>query len=154
MTGAAGFSRSMSLGGKRSSQESETTETSETSSGSPRTPYTNERPGDPRGATPVSRQNSQDAVQMPISSVYIKVRSGDANFVISMPSDVSYRTLYEKVVKKLRLCSAHHASAGLDLVVKIKWLDSDGDEVAIKTDSDVQVMLMECTEDQIQLIAS
>lgn len=154
MTGAAGFSRSMSLGGKRSSQESETTETSETSSGSPRTPYTNERPGDPRGATPVSRQNSQDAVQMPISSVYIKVRSGDANFVISMPSDVSYRTLYEKVVKKLRLCSAHHASAGLDLVVKIKWLDSDGDEVAIKTDSDVQVMLMECTEGQIQLIAS
>jgi cell division control protein 24 len=146
--GTAYFNRRMSVG-KRSSQESETTETSETSSGSPRTPYTNERSGDPRGATPVSRQNSQDAPSM----VYIKVRSGDANFVISMPSDVSYSMLHEKVVKKLRLCSGRHSSDGLDKMVKIKWLDSDGDEVAIKTDSDVQVMLMECTEGQIQLIA-
>lgn len=150
--GTAFFNRRMSIGGKRSSQESETTETSETSSGSPRTPYTNERPGDLRGATPVSRQNSQDAPQA-TSSVYIKVRSGDANFVISMPSDVTYRTLYEKVVKKLRLCSARHATAALDMLVRIKWLDSDGDEVAIKTDSDVQVMLMECTQGTIQLIA-
>lgn len=146
--GTAMFNRRMSVG-KRSSQESETTETSETSSGSPRTPYTNERPGEPRGATPVSRQNSQDASPL----VYIKVRSGDANFVISMPSDSSFGTLREKVVKKLRLCSGRYSSDGVDQMVKIKWLDSDGDEVAIKTDSDVQVMLMESAEGQIQLVA-
>ncbi|BEI86910.1 hypothetical protein CcaverHIS002_0702560 [Cutaneotrichosporon cavernicola] len=146
--GTAMFNRRMSVG-KRSSQESETTETSETSSGSPRTPYTNERPGEPRGATPVSRQNSQDAPSL----VYIKVRSGDANFVISMPSDSSFGTLREKVVKKLRLCSGRHSSDGVDKLIKIKWLDSDGDEIAIKTDSDVQVMLMESTEGQIQLVA-
>jgi cell division control protein 24 len=86
--------------------------------------------------------------------VFVKVRSGDANFVIPVQSDVSYRTLYEKVVKKLRICSARHTAAGLDVVVKIKWLDSDGDEVVIKTDSDVQIMLLEAASEQIQLIAT
>lgn len=148
--GTAYFTRRMSTG-KRSSQESQTTETSETSSQSPRTPYTNATPGDLRGATPVSRQNSQEA---PPSTVFVKVRSGDANFVIPVQSDVSYRTLYEKVVKKLRICSARHTAAGLDVVVKIKWLDSDGDEVVIKTDSDVQIMLLEAASEQIQLIAT
>ncbi|TXT05950.1 hypothetical protein VHUM_03711 [Vanrija humicola] len=149
--GTAYFNRRMSTG-KRSSAESQTTETSETSSQSPRTPYTNGTPGDMRGATPVSRQNSEEAG--PAQNVLVKVRSGESNFVIGIPTDISFQTLYEKVVKKLRLCSAQHANAGLDLVVRIKWLDSDGDEVVIKTDSDVQVMLVESVEEQIQLIAT
>lgn len=151
--GTAYFARRMS-DDKRDSRESHTTETSDTSSQSPRTPYTNATPGDLRGATPVSRQNSQETAPSATSTVLVKVRSGDANFVIPVASDVSYRTLYEKVVKKLRLCSARHTNAGLDLVVRIKWLDSDGDEVVINTDSDVQVMISEAASEQIQLIAA
>lgn len=150
--GTAYFTRRES-NGKRTSQESETTETSDSSSQSPRTPYTNATPGDLRGATPVSRQNSQENGAAP-ATVLVKVRSGESNFVIGIASDVQYRTLYEKVVKKLRLCSARHANADLDVVVKIKWLDSDGDEVVIKTDMDVQTMLAEAGTEQIQLIAT
>lgn len=150
--GTAYFTRRES-NGKRTSQESETTETSDSSSQSPRTPYTNATPGDLRGATPVSRQNSQENGSAP-STILVKVRCGESNFVIGIASDVQYRTLYEKVVKKLRLCSARHANADLDMVVKIKWLDSDGDEVAIKTDMDVQTMLAEAGTEQIQLIAT
>lgn len=73
--GTAYFTKRIS-GGKRFSGESHSTETSETSSGqSPATPY-GTMPGDIRGATPVSRQNSQDAV-MQTSSMLIKVRCGE-----------------------------------------------------------------------------
>jgi cell division control protein 24 len=150
--GAADFNRRQSTE-KRGSQESQTTETSETSSQSPRTPYTTATPGDLRGATPVSRQNSQEAAPSASpATVLVKVRSGDANFVIGIPSDISYRTLHEKVLKKLRICSARHA-ASIDIAVKIKWLDSDGDEVVINTDQDVQVMIAEADAEQIQLVA-
>lgn len=140
--------------GKRSSQESETTtETSETSSQSPRTPYTNTTSGDLRGATPVSRQNSQDAAQPVPTMLYIKVRCGESNFVIGMSSDFTFKMLYERVLKKLKNCSVRHAT-GVDQLVKIKWLDSDGDEVAIKTDADVHIMVLESADEQIQLIAA
>lgn len=145
INGTTYFTRRNSTG-KRSSQESETTETSETSSQSPRTPYTNTTSSDLRGATPVSRQNSQDA---PPSMVYIRVRSGESNFVIGMSSDFTYKMLYDRVLKKLRVCSALHNDA-----LKIKWLDSDGDEVAIRTDEDVSVMVLESAQEQIQLIAA
>jgi hypothetical protein len=71
-------------GGKRSSGESHSTETSETSSQqSPATPY-GTVPSDPRGATPVSRQNSQDAVQgVGVvgngMTVLVKVRCGEVS---------------------------------------------------------------------------
>jgi cell division control protein 24 len=140
--GTAYFNRRMSTG-KRSSAESQTTETSETSSQSPRTPYT--------AATPVSRQNSQEGAATAPAKLFVKVRSGDANFVIPLGHDISYITLYETVLKKLRSRSLRHSTE--DVPIKIKWLDSDGDEVVINTDSDVHVMISEATSEQIQLVA-
>jgi cell division control protein 24 len=76
--GTAYFTKRMS-GDKRSSGESHSTETSETSSQqSPATPY-GTNPGDSRGATPVSRQNSQDAVAQG-SAMLIKVRCGEVSY--------------------------------------------------------------------------
>jgi cell division control protein 24 len=79
--GTAYFNKRMSgSGGKRSSGESHSTETSETSSQqSPATPY-GTIPGDPRGPTPVSRQNSHDAVQG--MTVLIKVRCGEVSAML------------------------------------------------------------------------
>ena len=78
--GTAYFAKRMS-GGKRSSGESNSTETSETSSQqSPATPY-GTIPGDSRGATPVSRQNSQDGVEQ-CSSMLVKVRCGEVSSLI------------------------------------------------------------------------
>ena len=91
--GTAYFNKRMSgSGGKRSSGESHSTETSETSSQqSPATPY-GTVPSDLRGATPVSRQNSQDAVHTAGvvgngMTVLVKVRCGEVS-----PSRVSTRS--------------------------------------------------------------
>ena len=75
--GTAYYTKRMS-GDKRSSGESRSTETSETSSQqSPATPY-GTIPGDSRGATPVSRQNSQDAGAQ-ASTMLVKVRCAEVS---------------------------------------------------------------------------
>ncbi len=148
------FTKRMSSG-KRSSGESHSTETSETSSGqSPATPY-GTIPGDSRGATPVSRQNSHDAV-MQVSSMLIKVRCGEvsdylhfidkadmtqAQFIIGVPADINYATLHLKVLKKIRLCAAS-ATTRNDML-QLKWVDPDEDEIAIKCDADIEMMFVE-----------
>ena len=77
--GTAYFNKRTSGGGKRSSSESHSTETSETSSQqSPATPYATVG-GDGRGNTPVSRQNSQDAVTSGGPSMLVRIRCGEVS---------------------------------------------------------------------------
>ncbi|WWD03525.1 hypothetical protein V865_001578 [Kwoniella europaea PYCC6329] len=137
--GTAYFTKRMSAGGKRSSGESHSTETSETTSDqqSPATPY-----GSVPGA-PVSRQNSSDVVGTGSSSVLIKLRCGEDQFLIGVPSDINFPTLYQKIQKKIRLCSS---SRNIGETLQIKWIDADEDEVTIKCDDDIQAMIGECME--------
>ncbi|OCF61169.1 cell division control protein 24 [Kwoniella mangroviensis CBS 10435] len=137
--GTAYFTKRMSAGGKRSSVESHSTETSETTSDqqSPATPY-----GSVPGA-PVSRQNSSDVVGTGSSSVLIKLRCGEDQFLIGVPSDINFPTLYQKIQKKIRLCSS---SRNIGETLQIKWIDADEDEVTIKCDDDIQAMIGECVE--------
>nr|XP_018260932.1 cell division control protein 24 [Kwoniella dejecticola CBS 10117]OBR83090.1 cell division control protein 24 [Kwoniella dejecticola CBS 10117] len=145
--GTAYFTKRMSAGGKRSSGESHSTETSETTSDqqSPATPY-GSVPGDhphTRGATPVSRQNSSDVVGAAGSSVLIKLRCGEDQFLIGVPQDINFPTLYQKVQKKIRLCSS---SRNIGDTLQIKWIDADQDEITIKCDADIEAMIGECME--------
>ncbi|WVQ67107.1 uncharacterized protein L199_005301 [Kwoniella botswanensis] len=137
--GTAYFTKRMSAGGKRSSGESHSTETSETTSDqqSPATPY-----GSVPGA-PVSRQNSSEVVGTGSSSVLIKLRCGEDQFLIGVPSDINFPTLYQKIQKKIRLCSS---SRNIGETLQIKWIDADEDEVTIKCDDDIQAMIGECME--------
>ncbi|WVW86111.1 hypothetical protein I302_108151 [Kwoniella bestiolae CBS 10118] len=137
--GTAYFTKRMSAGGKRSSGESHSTETSETTSDqqSPATPY-----GSVPGA-PVSRQNSSDVVGAGSSSVLIKLRCGEDQFLIGVPTDINFPTLYQKIQKKIRLCSS---SRNMGDTLQIKWIDADEDEVTIKCDDDIQAMIGECME--------
>ena len=155
--GTAYFAKRMS-GGKRSSGESHSTETSETSSQqSPATPY-GSVPLDPRGVTPVSRQNSQDAVPQG-STILIKVRCGVVSdtsmppstedpadvfrqdqFIVGVPTEINYASLHHKVLKKLRVCSR---STNIGDSLQIKWVDADNDEVTIKCDADIEAMFGE-----------
>ncbi|WVF73048.1 hypothetical protein IAT40_007866 [Kwoniella sp. CBS 6097] len=139
--GTAYFTKRMSAG-KRSSGESHSTETSETSDQqSPATPY-GSVPGDPRAATPVSRQNSSDVVGTG-SSVLIKLRCGEDQFLIGVPSDINFPTLYSKIQKKIRLCSA---ARNVGETLQIRWIDADDDEITIKCDADIEAMIGECKD--------
>ncbi|WRT70284.1 uncharacterized protein IL334_007282 [Kwoniella shivajii] len=141
--GTAYFTKRISTG-KRSSGGSHSTETSETTSDqqSPATPY-GSVPGDPRGATPVSRQNSSDVVNAGASSVLIKLRCGEDQFLIGVPQDINFPTLYQKIQKKIRLCSS---SRNIGETLQIKWIDADEDEITIKCDADIEAMIGECIE--------
>ncbi|WVR07728.1 hypothetical protein IAU60_004771 [Kwoniella sp. DSM 27419] len=140
--GTAYFAKRMSAG-KRSSGESHSTETSETTSDqqSPATPY-GSVPGDPRGPLPVSRQNSSDVVGTG-SSVLVKLRCGEDQFLIGVPSDINFLTLYQKIQKKIRLCSS---ARSIGDTLQIKWIDADEDEISIKCDADIEAMIGECKD--------
>lgn len=123
------------------------TETSETSSGqSPATPYGTI--AEMRGPTPVSRQNSGDAVPNLAggmgangSSLLLRVKCGDCHFSIGVSLDVTYPVLHQKIAKKVRLFRGSEPAS-----MHIKWLDSDGDEVSLKCDQDVEGMFEEARE--------
>lgn len=143
--GTAFFTKRMSAG-KRSSGDSHSTETSETSSQqSPATPYTS-APAlvDFRGATPVSRQNSSDTVPSAgaaaaMGNVVVKIKCADGTLLtIQVPNDVNYVNLKQRVLKKVRLTRKHDQAD-----IQLRWLDSDEDEIALKTDDDVEAMFGE-----------
>ncbi|KAK4685467.1 cell division control protein 24, partial [Tremellales sp. Uapishka_1] len=140
--GTAYFAKRMS-GGKRSSGGSHSTETSETSSQSPATPYASV-PGEPRGPTPISRQGSQDTnpgLGMG-AKVLAKVQYREDQFSIGVTSDISFRSLQEKVMKKIRICTGRTDA----MPFRLRWLDTDGDQIALSCDSDIQTMFGECKE--------
>jgi cell division control protein 24 len=133
--------------GNRSSGGS--TETSETTSSSPATPY-GMMNGELRGPTPVSRQNSGDG------TVLLRVKAGEVSpsttamysanmqnaFIVSVAPDVNYATLYQKVLKKIRL--GRPVSSGE--IIQLKWIDSDDDEVSLRCDADIEAMFGEAKD--------
>ena len=157
--GTAYFNKRIS-GGKRSSGDSQSTETSETSKTSsqisPSTPY-----GAPSDGPPgiVSRQNSSDT-GLPIlgggaGKVRVRVQSGNvssptsleramlmlvqAQFMLDVPTNIIFSIFHEKVSKKVKMCGASNISDKMAL----KWIDADGDEIAIQCDADVEAMFGE-----------
>ena len=117
--GTAYFNKRMS--GKRSSGDSHSTEMSNDST-SPTTPYD------------VSRQNSQD------SNVLVRVRCGKEYFIISVNESIDIASFAAKVHKKLRMSIN---VPFIDDSVPIKWIDADGDKLAIKSEADIQAMFDE-----------
>ena len=61
--------------------------------------------------------------------------------MIGVPTDISYVTLHQKVLKKIRLCSSTIASS--DDMLQLKWIDADDDEITIKCDADIEAMFGE-----------
>lgn len=148
--GTAYFTKRMSAG-NRSSGGSHSTETSETTSSqqSPATPY-GTMGGEIRGPTPVSRQNSGDG------TVLLRVKAGDVSpdnqntrkdclliaqnaYIVSVAPDVNFGTLYQKVLKKIRL----GRPAGSSENIQLKWVDADEDEVSLRCDADIEAMFGE-----------
>lgn len=144
--GTAYFPKRMSAGNRSSGGS---TETSETTSSSPATPY-GMMNGELRGPTPVSRQNSGDG------TVLLRVRAGEVSpfvtarfsadmqnaFIVSVAPDVNYATLYQKVLKKIRL--GRPVSSGE--MIQLKWIDSDDDEVSLRCDADIEAMFGEAKD--------
>ncbi|WVN86432.1 uncharacterized protein L203_101596 [Cryptococcus depauperatus CBS 7841] len=146
--GTAYFTKRIS-GEKRSSggshHSSTTTETSDQTS--PATPYGSGN-GDVRGAV---RQNSGDGVS---GSVLIKLRCGGDQFVLGVPLDIDFVTLYHKIQKKIRLCSSNRPASEHDRL-QIRYVDNDGDEIQVKFDSDVEIMFEDARDQSghVNLIA-
>jgi cell division control protein 24 len=144
--GTAYFAKRMSAGNRSSGGS---TETSETTSSSPATPY-GMMNGELRGPTPVSRQNSGDG------TVLLRVKAGEVSpsttamysanmqnaFIVSVAPDVNYATLYQKVLKKIRL--GRPVSSGE--IIQLKWIDSDDDEVSLRCDADIEAMFGEAKD--------
>ncbi|ODN92150.1 cell division control protein 24 [Cryptococcus wingfieldii CBS 7118] len=142
--GTAYFNKRVSSGKRSSAGSTTTTETSDQTS--PATPYGTS--GDLRPTQ--LRQGSGDSVG---GSVLVKVRCGEDQFILGVSHEIDYITLYQKIQKKLRLCSSR--PAGEHDKLQIRYVDNDGDEIQLKFDSDVE-MMMEDGRDmagQINLIA-
>lgn len=92
--------------------------------------------GELRGPTPVSRQNSGDG------TVLLRVKAGENAFIVSVAPDVNYATLYQKVLKKIRL--GRPVSSGE--IIQLKWIDSDDDEVSLRCDADIEAMFGEAKD--------
>lgn len=157
------FNKRMS--GKRSSGESHSTETSDSSGPSPATPYSHTA----AIPMPVSRQNSGDAQLNgmlggmslgngsgsstgvgvghagggggTLNTLLLRVKCGDCHFSVSVPLDVTYPMLHQKIAKKVRLFRGSEPAS-----MHIKWVDGDGDEVSLKCDQDVEGMFEEASE--------
>ncbi|KDE06306.1 hypothetical protein MVLG_03346 [Microbotryum lychnidis-dioicae p1A1 Lamole] len=83
-----------------------------------------------------ARSNS---VSAPSSAVRVKVTYSEDTFVVVVLATVSYAELLDKVLKKIRLCGRTLQDASF---LRLKYLDEDGDKIAITSDEDV-LMAME-----------
>ncbi|KAF8305969.1 hypothetical protein DL93DRAFT_2172329 [Clavulina sp. PMI_390] len=70
--------------------------------------------------------------------VKIKVHYKTDLFMIAVPRDVTYDDLAEKVHKKIKLCGGDRAP---DAMLKIKYVDDEGDYISIGSDEDVTMAL-------------
>lgn len=153
--GTAYFTKRMSAG-NRSSGGSHSTETSDTTSSqqSPATPY-GMMAGELRGPTPVSRQNSNDGMVLlrvkagevcpsllrPIQFSWL-TRSAQNAFMVSVEPDANFTTLYNKVLKKIRL----GRPVGGSETIQLKWIDSEEDEISLRCDADIEAMFGEAKD--------
>jgi cell division control protein 24 len=55
---------------------------------------------------------------------------------------VNFATLYQKVLKKIRL--GRPVSSGD--VIQLKWVDADDDEVSLRCDADIEAMFGEARD--------
>ncbi|KAL9932549.1 hypothetical protein V8E36_008666 [Tilletia maclaganii] len=104
-----------------------------------------------RSATPLASQSgphpSSQAVKLIISH-------GEEKFTIVVLQSIGFLDLQDKVTKKLRLCSGRKTFP--EVGVRIRYVDEDGDVVAMNTDDDVQ-MAFEAgrnTQEDVTLIVS
>lgn len=63
-------------------------------------------------------------------------------FIVSVSPDVNYATLYQKVLKKIRL----GRPVGTGEIIHLKWIDSDDDEVSLRCDADIEAMFGEAKD--------
>jgi cell division control protein 24 len=74
-------------------------------------------------------------------TLLLRVKCGDCHFSVSVPLDVTYPMLHQKIAKKVRLFRGSEPAS-----MHIKWVDQDGDEVSLKCDQDVEGMFEEAGE--------
>ncbi|KAK0529521.1 Guanine nucleotide exchange factor for Cdc42p [Tilletia horrida] len=85
-----------------------------------------------RSATPHANPPSG----MPVSqAVKLIISHGDEKFTIVVLQSIGFLDLQDKVTKKLRLCSGRKTFP--ESGVRIRYVDEDGDVVAMNTDDDV-----------------
>jgi cell division control protein 24 len=58
---------------------------------------------------------------------------------VSVSPDVNYATLYQKVLKKIRLGRPVSSNE----TIQLKWVDADEDEVSLRCDADIEAMFGE-----------
>ena len=70
------------------------------------------------------------------SAVRVKVTYGDDTFVVVVLSSVSHRELFDKVLKKVRLCGGDRSKVD-DNSLRLRYEDEDGDKILITSSEDV-----------------
>ncbi|KAE8232245.1 hypothetical protein CF326_g2726 [Tilletia indica] len=89
-----------------------------------------------RSTTPLA--NSSGPGGSPVSqAVKLVINHAEEKFTIVVLQSICYTDLQDKVTKKLRLCSGRKAFP--ESGVRIRYVDEDGDVVAMNTDEDVQM---------------
>lgn len=63
-------------------------------------------------------------------------------FIVSVAPDVNFATLYQKVLKKIRL----GRPVGVSETIHLKWIDADEDEISLRCDGDIEAMFGEARE--------
>lgn len=76
-------------------------------------------------------------------------------FVLGVSQEIDFITLYQKIHKKIRLCSSSNRPANVHDKLQIRYVDNDGDEIQVKFDSDVELMFEDARDQagHINLIA-
>ena len=60
---------------------------------------------------------------------------------MGVPFEITYPLLHQKIVKKIRLFRGNEPTS-----LSVKWLDSEGDEISLRCDADVEAMFDEARE--------
>ena len=63
-------------------------------------------------------------------------------FMVSVEPDANFATLYQKVLKKIRL----GRPVGVNEQIQLKWIDSEEDEISLRCDADIEAMFGEAKD--------
>ncbi|KAK0544784.1 Guanine nucleotide exchange factor for Cdc42p [Tilletia horrida] len=91
----------------------------------------------PRHSPPTSSTVGPNGNPPVSQAVKLIISHGDEKFTIVVLQSIGFGDLQDKVTKKLRLCSARKTFP--ETGVRIRYVDEDGDVVAMNTDDDVQM---------------
>lgn len=84
-------------------------------------------PAPPASAPPMTTSNS--------NAVKLIVNFGDDKFVVVVLTTIGFGALADKVAKKVRVCSGRP----IELPLRMRYIDEDGDSVLMSDDDDVQM---------------